>query len=141
MRSRIDFIADSIAGNLEESGTPIVLAWNVWPSDSVRDAVTNVPSGSPTEAREDIGAFVHFVGASSAVRRFNEIQVGDAIADIAPTINLIGRDGLVFLLPTGPLGALEKWTNKPMSSQLAAFWDTMQAGRRLFQTVLLRRGT
>ena len=123
MRSRIDFIADSIAGNLEESGTPIVLAWNVWPSDSVRDAVTNVPSGSPTEAREDIGAFVHFVGASSA------------------TINLIGRDGLVFLLPTGPLGALEKWTNKPMSSQLAAFWDTMQAGRRLFQTVLLRRGT
>jgi len=145
MRSRIDFIADRVEGNLEESGTPIVLAYNIWPSAAVRDPVTNLFPGNPQPARTPVRAFLHFVGATSVVRQFNEIQMGDCIADISPKVDLTNRDGLVYLLPTGPVvngeSSLETWSNKPLSSQLAAFWDTQQGGRRLFQTVLLRKST
>ena len=141
MRSRIEFIAGRVEGNLDESGTPIVLAWQVWPADAVPDPVTRLRSGTPTPRRETVNAFLHFVSATSAVRQFNEIQVGDCIADLSPSVVLPGRDGLAYLLPTGPDGALETWSNKPLSSQLAAFWDTQQGGVRLFQTVLLRKAT
>jgi hypothetical protein len=139
MRSRIDFIESRIAGNLESSGTPITLVWNVWAPNAVRDTVTHLYPGTPTVTRETTGAFLHFVSATTQVRQFNEVQIGDAIADISPKINLAGRDGLTFLLPTGPCGDWQTWTNKPVSSQLAVFWDTLMAGRQLYQTVLLRR--
>lgn len=141
MRSRVKFVARRIPGNLKQSGTPVTLVWNVWPADAVRDPVTQLFSGTPTESRETVQAFLHFVNATSAVRQFNEIQVGDCIVDLSPSVVLTGRDGLAWLLPTGPNGALETWTNKPMSSQLAALWDTMQGGTRLYHSVLLRRGT
>ena len=141
MRSRIHFIADRVEGNLEESGTPIVLTYNIWPADAVRDPVTNLFPGDPQPGRTPVKALLHFISATSAVRQFNEIQMGDCIADISPKVNLTHRDGLSFLLPTGPNGELETWSNKPLSSQLAAFWDTQQGGQRLFQTVLLRRST
>ena len=145
MRSRIKFVANRVEHNLQESGTPVVLVWSEWPAGSVRDGVTNVMGGTPTEMRLETGAFLHFVNATSQVRQFNEVQVGDAIADISPKIELTGKDGLVFLLPTGPMSAgrptLETWSNKPMSSQLATLWDTLQSGVRLYQTVLLRKAT
>jgi hypothetical protein len=46
---------------------------------------------------------------------------------------------LVYLLPTGVNDALEQWENKPISTQLATYWDTIQGGKRLFQTVLLKK--
>lgn len=141
MRSRIQFIAGRVTQNLAESGTPVRLAWNVWPADAGRNPVTGMFPGPPTARREEINAFVHFVGATSAVRQFNEIQIGDAILDLSPAVRLAGREGLVYLLPSGPDGELEPWSNKPMSSQLANFWDTQQQGQRLFQTVLLRKAT
>lgn len=147
MRTRIDFVAGRMAHNLEESGTRIVLVSRTWPPGATRDPVTQVYTGNPTEVREEIRAFLHFISASSSVRQFNEIQVGDCMVDMSPSVVLTGRDGLSFLLPTGaiPAGggepALETWSNKPVSSQLAAYWDTMQSGRRVVQTVLLRRAT
>lgn len=139
MRSRINFVAGRVESNLAESGTCITLAWNIWPPNAVRNAVTNLYPGSPGLGREEIKAFLHYVSATSQVRQFNEIQVGDAIMDFSPKVNLVGRDGLTFLLPTGPDNALEMWTNKPMSSQLARMWDAQQAGVKLYQTVLLRK--
>ena len=141
MRSRIDFIAGRVETNLDESGTPIVLAYNRWPEGVVRDPVTNLYPVDPQPVRTPVNALLHFIGATSVVRQFNEIQMGDCIADLSPKVNLRSLDGLCYLLPTGQNGELEPWSNKPMSSQLAAFWDTQQAGRRLFQTVLLRKST
>ena len=140
-------MAGRMEANLEESGMRIVLVSRTWPPGSERDPVTQVYTGTPTEVREEVRVFLHFVSASSSVRQFNEIQVGDCIVDMSPAVVLTGRDGVSFLLPTGatPAGggepALETWSNKPISTQLAAYWDTMQSGRRLHQTVLLRRAT
>lgn len=141
MRNRLSFIDRRISSNLKHSGTEITLVWQEWPAGAVRDAVTNLYAGTPVERRETISAFLHFVNATAAVRQFNEIQVGDCMVDLSSGVNLVGREGLAYLLPTGPAGALETWTHKPLSSQLAAYWDTIQGGQRLFQTVLLRRGT
>ena len=66
-----------------------------------------------------------------------------ALTPMATSIaQVIARDlpvGPSWLLPTGADGALETWSNKPISQQLAAHWDTLQGGRKLFQTVLLRK--
>ena len=141
MRSRIDFIADRIEANLEESGTQIVLVWNIWPAGAVRDAVTGQYPGAPTPGRVCVPALLHFVSASSQVRQFAEIQTGDCMVDLSPKLDLKGKDGLAFLLPSGSDGALEEWSNKPISQELAVFWDTIQSGRKLWQTVLLRKAT
>ena len=139
MKSRIAFIAGRIRGNLEESGTPVTLVWNTWPADAVRDPVSQMFTTPPAEQRREVRAFLHFVNATAQVRQFNEVQVGDCILDLAPDVTLRGLETLRFLLPTGDGGAPEEWTNKPISTQLATFWDTLQQGQRLFQTVLLRK--
>lgn len=141
MRSRISFIAGRIRGNLAQSGTPITLVWNTWAPDAVRDPVSQVYTTPPTEQRREVRALLHFVSATAQVRQFNEVAVGDCIVDLAPDVTLRGLESLRFLLPTGPDGAAEEWTNKPISTQLATFWDTLQQGQRLFQTVLLRKAT
>ncbi len=141
MRSRIDFIASRMEANLEESGTRIMLAWNIWPANTPRDPVSRQFIGTPSPGREEVNAFLHFVSATASVRQFNEIQVGDCIVDLSATLDLTNRDGLTFLLPSGPGGRVESWSNKPISSQLASYWDALQSGTRVCQTVLLRRST
>ena len=141
MRSRIDFVAGRVATNLDESGTEVTLLWNAYAAGADVDPVTQVVSGTPTPQSECIQAFLHFVSASSAVRQFNEIQIGDCLMDISPEVDLTGRSGLVFILPTGPHLSGQQWTSKPVSAELSAAWDVMQGNRRLFQTILLRKGT
>jgi hypothetical protein len=140
MRSRISFIQARIRGNLEESGTEIVMQWNEYGSPDT-DPVTGARIATPTQNQCTIRAFVHFVSASSVIRNFTEIETGDAILDLAPEVTLRNKDGLTFLLPTGESGCLEPWTNKPMSEHLARYWDAMAGGRKLYQTVLVRRAT
>ena len=141
MRSRIDFIADRIEINLAESGTQIALAWNIWPDGAVRDPVTGQFPGTPTPGQAGVPALLHFVSASSTVRQFAEIQTGDCMVDLSPKLDLKGKDGLTFWLPSGADGTMEQWSNKPISQELAVFWDTIQCGRKLWQTVLLRKAT
>jgi hypothetical protein len=141
MRTRIAFIGGRMEGALASVGTPIVLTWNAWPAGAVRDPVTNTFMGTPTTQREEIKALLHFVSATASVRQFAEIQQGDCIADISPKVVLQGRDGLSFLLPTGPNNGWETWMNRPLSSELAVFWNAMHAGVKVFQTVLLRKAT
>ena len=109
MRSRIDFIADRIEINLAESGTQIALAWNIWPDGAVRDPVTGQFPGTPTPGQAGVPALLHFVSASSTVRQFAEIQTGDCMVDLSPKLDLKGKDGLTFWLPSGADAAAGAW--------------------------------
>ena len=139
MRARIKFICARVGTNLEQSGTSVRLAYNSWPANTPRDRVTNPFLGTATVQNQQVQAFIHFVTAPSTVRQFNEIEIGDAILDLALSLNLRGLDGVVYLLSTGADGAHEQWENKPISTKLATYWDTIQGGKRLFQTVLLKK--
>ena len=141
MKSRIGFVAKRMARNRQESGTDVLLQWNAYPPGAIVDPVTQVPSGMATPQSQVLKALLHFVGATSTVRQFNEIQTGDCLLDLDADVDLTGRSGLVFLLPSGFAGTLETWTSKPLSAELSAHVDVIQSGLRVGQTVLLRKAT
>ena len=147
MESRIDFIRARVEENLLESGVDengegvLELRWKEWPAGTVPDPVTGAMPGSANGGCEKIPAFVHFVSAAAVVRQFAEVQTGDVIADISPEVNLqvsctgAVRQDLRFVVSN------VEYVSRPLSDQLATFWDVQQSGVKLFQTVLLRKAT
>lgn len=147
MKSRIDFIAGRVEANLEQSGTDehgegvVELRWKEWPADAAQDPTTGALSGDSSVYAEKIPAFLHFVNATAAVRQFAEIQIGDCIIDISPKVDLqTSCRGLARMDLRYVINGVE-YQNKPIGEKLSAHWDAAQNGRKLFQTVLLRRST
>ena len=147
MRTRIDFIADDRAPDvLEALGNDVVLVWKEWPvladgHQAMPDAVDGTRSGTPEIKTQTVKALLHFVTATTQLRQFAEVQAGDCIMDLSPDILLKGREGLRFIIGASRTCPGEEWSSKPVSEQLAQCWDAMQGNRKIFQTVLLRRGT
>ena len=135
MYSEIDNLADRAEENLEESGSDILLKWNEWPSGMTRDRVTEKPS-VPAEAKSEyLKAFLYYISASSVVRQFAEIEVGDCIVDFSATVDLTNRNDLVVVING------EEWVTKPVSGKLKQAWTDGQRNTGLYQTILLRKAT
>ena len=122
-------------------GCDVVLAWRA-PSGAatiIRDPVDGAPTVPMVDRSETVRALLYFVGATTQIRQFAEIQAGDCIAAFAPDVCLKGKDSLRFLIaPCG--GPPEEWSSKPVSEQLSSYWG-MAANLKLYQVVLLRKGT
>ncbi|MGN6556225.1 MAG: hypothetical protein ACTHLW_21145 [Verrucomicrobiota bacterium] len=133
MRSNLDFIESRISENLEESGTDIVLKWQKFSGATTTD-INGSKLGTSEEVTETLKGFVHFVQiATSQVRQFNEVQVGDCIVDFAGDVALDGKDSMRFFI------AGEQWEVKQLSAKLGQTWDAVVQGRRLMRSVLLRK--
>lgn len=137
MRSRIEFIADRITENLEESGTDVVLKWKEFGAGVIQNPLDQSKTGVATDKTCGIKAFLHFIRerADSKVVMFNEIQVGDVIMDYDPCVTLEGRDELRVVI------AGNEYVAKPIGPLLKNAWDVIQGNVRLFKTVLLRLAT
>jgi hypothetical protein len=133
MRTNLDFIESRIAGNLEESGTDIVLSWREFTGATTTD-INGSTLGTSVQKTETVKGFVHFPQiATSQVRQFNEVESGDCIVDFAGDVELDGRVGLQFVI------AGEMWVLKQVGDKLARSWDAVANGRKLIRTVLLRK--
>ena len=141
MRTRIDFIAGRVKEFTEGIGCDVVLAWRA-PGSGVLGSGVAIPldpvDGAPTvpmiDRSETVRALLYFVGATTQIRQFAEIQAGDCIATFDPDLDLKGKDSLRFQING------EEWSSKPVSEQLSSYWG-MAANLKLYQVVLLRRGT
>lgn len=146
MRSNIAFIKDRVGLNLAESGTGVRITWREWPTGATIDPVTQSRSGTPTVKTQLTQAFLHFPTprGNSAVQQFNEIELGDCIADFCQDVSLDGKDALEFVFLDNatkqPIDN-QKWVPKPISSRLAQSWAVVIQGQRLFRPVLLRKAT
>lgn len=134
MRSNLPFILDRLALNAAESGTTVTLRWTQL-SEVTEDPVTQAKLGVPTPMTAAVRGFVHFPSATSAVRMFTEVQVGDCLLDLPAEVELEGLDGLVFEIDG------ERWLPKAVGEKLAAHWDVLVNDQRLYRTVLLRKAT
>lgn len=123
-------MADSrIPELVEGAGNPVKMVWSLTVAGG--DPVFGVPAAVTPESRE-IMALTHFVTATTQLRQFAEVQAGDCLMDISPEIQLDGLQDLRFVIDG------REWSSKPISESLAKYWDVMQGGRKLLQTVLLQ---
>lgn len=139
MYSELDNLESRFAENFEESGTEILLKWNVWPTGTTNDPVTGQkklpPDTAVTPMTECIKAFLYFISASAVIRQNTEIETGDCIVDFPVEIDLSTRADLVVIING------EQWVTKPIAGKLHQAWTEMQAGRRLYNSILLRKNT
>jgi hypothetical protein len=142
-----------MAGALAAAGVDVDISWREWPAGTTTDPVTQSRTGptvngvvqGPVSKSQVVRGLVHFPepGANSAVRQFNEVEVGDAIVDFPPDLVLEGKDNLqfVFLDRTGNPIDGQVWVAKPISETLARTWGALVGGQRIWRTVLLRKAT
>lgn len=115
------------------AGTAISLRW-VDRSGGEIDPTTGARVGGTVTAREAIvRGFVHYVGATTSLRQFREIEVGDAIIDLPPDTIVDGLPELRVEID----GAT--WVPKDAGERLQRFWDAIEQGQRLSRTLLLRK--
>lgn len=128
-------IQNEIARELGQNGTGIVLTWDQWPADSVKDQVDGSRPGTPTKMTATLPAFVHYVqvAGQSSVRQFAEVEVGDVILDFQADVNLSGKENLRFNLKG------QIYEPKQIGDKLAATWDVLVQGQQLFRTVLVTK--
>ncbi|MCC7375702.1 MAG: hypothetical protein IT581_13675 [Verrucomicrobiales bacterium] len=133
MRSNLGKILSRRGVNLAARGTSIILRWKEF--DGQKDPVTGAKPDLAFSNSEIVHGFVHAVAPGAhAVRLFNEVETGDIMVDINPTVSL-NRPGLVF-----EIGGV-KYVQKPLGDKLAAANDATVRGQATFQTLLLRRQT
>lgn len=137
MRTNLPFIQHRANVVLNERGpaTDVLLTWRAWTGTPTVDPVTGSKTGTSSVQVLNVRALVHFVTASSRVRQFNEVEVGDCIADFPVAAPLDGKEELTFTIG----GQL--WVQKEISTNLASHWELEAQGQRLWRTVLLRRAT
>jgi hypothetical protein len=136
MRTNLPFILERMDLNLAESGTDVVLKWMATTGGTPDPVTGAVIGGSSTPQSETVKAFVHFVQpGTSAVKLFNEIELGDLIIDFGLNVTLEGRKQLGFEV------AGLRYVQKDISEKLAASWDVIFQGQKLYRTVLCRRAT
>jgi len=145
----VNRIEEAICTQLEEAGTDVLVTWEAYPEGTTIDPVTQsevLPEGGAVIPMQmTVRALLHFpqpVG-NTAVRQFNEVEVGDCIADFHQDVELDGKAKLqfVFLDECGEPIDGQKWVVKPIGEKLAQSWDAVVGGQRLMRTVLLRKAT
>jgi hypothetical protein len=149
MRSNISKILQRLPGNLARNGTQVQVSWQEWPADAVVDPVTQTKvladGQSPVARSKVVPAFLHFPepGANSAVRQFNEVELGDCIADFHQDVALDRLDKLEFLFldRDGQPVDGQAWVVKQTGDVLARTWGAVVQGQRIFRSVLLRKAT
>lgn len=89
--------------SLAREGVPVELRWTSTVSGTL-DPTTGYLVGSVTIEHSGTiePALVHFVSpASTALKLFEDVEVGDLVLDFRPDVALEGKEGLRFHLPTG----------------------------------------
>lgn len=117
----------------ETVGTPVTLRWSEVEGGSV-DPVTKATVGG-TRTREEltVRALLHWPSIGQGqVRQFAEIEETDVIADFPAETQLPAGD-VTFEIEG------QQFRQKKVSGKLAASWDVVVAGVRLFRPVLLTR--
>lgn len=149
----MSMVVGELGATLAGAGTDVRITWQVWLAGTTVDAVTQSPIGptvdgivqQPTIQTQIARGLVHFPepGANSAIRQFNEVEIGDCIIDFGQDVNLEGKLGLSFLLldrQGNPLDG-QAWVPKPTSERLARTWGAVVQGVKLWRRVLLRKAT
>lgn len=135
MLTRIGQIQTRLRHNLATAGTTVTLHWTEKSGGTV-DPVTGALIGATEQAvTSGVAAFVHFVGATSSVRMFTEVEEGDLIVDFDPDLDLTNMAGLAV-----EVGG-KRYHPKKVSDRLARHWDVIHAGIKLHQTGLFRVAT
>jgi hypothetical protein len=117
-------------------GTEVTIEWTEWTGETTTNPVTGEKTGTAARVTDTIQAFVHILNPSyTVVRTFNETQVGDAILDLDPDIDLSGKEDLVFRF------AGSDWVQKQVGQKLAEAWDVIFGDQRLARTVLVAKKT
>lgn len=135
MRSNIGKIATRVGLNLKKSGTDVVLKWKEWTGTPTVDPTTESEIGESTDQTETVQGFVHYIQATTSLRQFGEVEVGDCIVDLHQDVDIDGKQSLVFIIDG------EEWKQKQIGDKLAKYWAVMAQGQKLFRTVLLRKTT
>lgn len=139
MRTRIPYIAGRLKQAMNSPvgpGTSMVVSWSEFSGTPTIDPVTQSTIGTGTRVTTRLSGFVHFVQiGSTAVKVFNEIEVGDVIVDLPGDVDLNGKIDLRFEI----MG--EAYVPKLVSDDLAKNWDAVAGGVRLTRTLLLRKAT
>ncbi len=110
-------IQKEISACLANVGTPVTLRWREWVGTPTIDPVTKSKIGTSTQQTETVNGLFYEVGASNVERRFAEIQKGDAILDLPPSVTVNGRDQLEFVING------REWVMKEVGGELAETWD------------------
>ena len=126
-------IQNELARELAGNGTPVRLHWEVLAPGATVDPVDGSSDGWVAQMLT-LPAFVHQVQptGASAIRQFNEIEVGDLILDFAADAPLDGKRGLVFWVSG------KAYVAKEVGSRLAASWDVTVGGKQLLRSVLVK---
>jgi hypothetical protein len=133
MRSNLATIQARIALNLQQAGTDILLTWSEY-TGGTPDPVTGANVGGMESRRTKlVKGLVHSAEATSSVRQFAEIEVGDIIVDLAPDAPIDGKTGLRFTIDG------QVYCQKTVGEKLTKMWDVVQANVRLYRTVLLKK--
>lgn len=139
MRSRIPFIAGRLKSAMNSPngpGTNIAVSWSEFSGTTIIDPVTRATIGTASRVTKRFRGFVHFVQiGSTAVKVFNEIEVGDVIIDLPGDAEIDGKTDLSFVI------AGEVYVPKVVSERLAKSWDAVVGGVRMARTLLLRKAT
>jgi hypothetical protein len=120
---------------MARDGTDVIMTW-VTLTGVTTDYALGVQTGVPTVHTETVKGMVHFPQvAIRNVERFAEIEVGDILVDLPPTVTIEGRDGLEFTID----GA--RWTQKKVGAELAKHFEIVHENSRLCRTLLLSKAT
>lgn len=123
-------------GSPNGPGTVLVVSWSEFSGTTIIDPVTRATIGTGSRVTKRMNGFVHFVQiGATAVKVFNEVEVGDVIVDLPGDAEVDGKVDLRFEI------AGESYVPKVVSERLAKSWDAVVGGVRLSRTLLLRKAT
>ncbi len=139
-------LALRLAGTVDMAGgTDVLVAWVEIEGGALDPTTGAIVSGVQTPASGVIRALGVEEPARSVVRQFAEIQAGDLILEVDAAGQVLKPDG-----STVALAALDTprflwagvwYVQKEVGEGLAASWNAVVAGQRLYRTLLLRRAT
>jgi hypothetical protein len=148
MMSRLAFVKNRIAGTVAGRGSALMVEWR---------EVSGVPDelgafdGTTTVYSGVLNALAVEEGARTALRQYQEIQVGDLIVDVPadPQVTLYaGQDqsGVVALAALAGKGPRFQWngqwySQKELGEELRDLWQLRVQNVNLMATLLLRKAT
>jgi len=142
--------------------TLVTVRWQVptaVPGSLPVDVITGaLPDGGEQEVSGTLRGFWHQIGASTKLRQFSEIKVGDVLFDIDPGAVVAVYDGQVLVSGTLSAGASvtldaiatqgvrfelrgQSFVQAEIGDELADAWNVIVGGQALLGTVLLRKAT
>lgn len=133
MRTRIGFIGRRVSLASHVAGSPVTLRWSQMEGGSLDPVTKAVVGGVQTREELVVRALLHWPSIGQGqVRQFQEIEETDVICDFPPDTVL--PEGDITFEVDG-----KQYRQKKVSGRLAASWDVVVGGVRLFRPVLLTR--